>query len=159
VAFEVPQRDPCPFCENVAGRPVVSAALAGAIVDCAVVDDTRETFAFIPPRQRASPHVLVIPTRHAATILDLAPEEAAAIMRHVHRVAAAVTRAFQPAGLNIFQNNGMAAGQSVGHYHVHIVPRYADEPVDPVMTIRDLPLTPLEERRALAERIRRYLPP
>jgi len=97
VAFEVPQRDPCRFCENVAGRPVVSSSLAGAIVDCAVVDDMRETFAFIPPRQRASPHVLVIPKRHAATILDLAAEEAAAIMRHVHRVAAADTRAFEPA--------------------------------------------------------------
>ena len=52
-----------------------------------------------------------------------------AIMRHVHRIAHALSRAFDPSGLNVFQNNGVVAGQTVPHYHVHIVPSYpGDEP-------------------------------
>jgi histidine triad (HIT) family protein len=153
--FEVPQRDPCPFCQNIAHGLTVSS-FDGRVTECAVVEALEATFSFISPRQNGVPHVLVIPTRHAATVLDLRVEEMAAVSFQVQRLAAAITRAFSPSGLNIYQNNGLAAGQSVGHYHVHVVPRYPDQPLT-FTTTRDQPVTPYAERAALAARIRAAL--
>ncbi|HZT05847.1 MAG TPA: HIT domain-containing protein, partial [Chloroflexota bacterium] len=94
--IDVPQRDRCPFCNFVVD-----------LSRFAVVEEMPDTLAFLPPRQSGRGHVLVIPKRHAPTILDLAHAEALAIMQHVHRVANALARAFDPAGLNVFQNNGV----------------------------------------------------
>jgi histidine triad (HIT) family protein len=148
-SIEVPQRDPCPFCENVAN------ARTSAGTPCAVVEELTETFAFILPRQIASPHIVVITKRHAETLLDLTPDEAAAVARHIRRIADAVHRAFAPAGLGVFQNNGVAAGQSVGHYHMHLAAMYPGQP--PYLLARNQPVTPFEERLILADRIREAL--
>jgi len=155
MALEIPTTTVCPFCQNVSGQPVVSRR-DGETVGCAVIEATDDTFAFINPRQLASPHVLVIPRRHRATMLDLTIDEATSIMRHVHRLARAVFEEFSPSGLNIYQNNGSAAGQSVGHVHFHIVPTYAVRP-GRFFSTRDLPRTLLAEREALAERLREAL--
>jgi len=155
VPLEIPTVDVCPFCRNVSGLPVVSAR-DGETVGCAVIETMDQTLAFINPRQLASPHVLIIPKRHAATILDLTSHEATSIMLHIHRLARAVSQEFSPAGLNIYQNNGSAAGQSVGHFHFHIVPTYAGGTVCALST-RDLPRTPLPERELLAGRLREAL--
>jgi histidine triad (HIT) family protein len=144
--FVVPTRDPCPFCENVEKRITTLGT------PCAVVEDLADTFAFILPRQIASPHIVVITKRHAGTLLDLTSDEAAAVGRHIHRIADAVYREFAPAGLGVFQNNGVASGQSVGHYHMHIAPMYPGQP--PYVLARDQPVTPFEERLQLAERVR-----
>jgi diadenosine tetraphosphate (Ap4A) HIT family hydrolase len=75
-------------------------------------------------RQYEKGALLVIPTRHASTVVDLPSD----IVGMVHTEAAilgrAVMRAFGATGLNIFQNNGVDAGQHVAHFHVHVVPRY-----------------------------------
>lgn len=147
--FEVPRRDPCPFCENVAkGR-------TSAGTPCAVVEELADTFAFILPRQIASPHIVVITKRHAETLLDLTADEAAAVARHIRRISDAVYRAFAPAGFGVFQNNGVAAGQSVGHYHMHLAPMYPGQP--PYLLARDQPVTPFEERLILAGRVQNAL--
>ena len=67
--------------------------------------------------------VYVIPRRHAPTLFDLTDGEATAIMHAVQRVAAALLKAYDPDGLNIIQNNGVAAGQEAPHFHMHVVPR------------------------------------
>jgi histidine triad (HIT) family protein len=103
--------------------------------------------------------LLVIPKRHAPTILDLQADEAAAVIRHVHRLAQALIGAFDPSGLNIFQNNGISAGQTVAHYHVHVVPRYPGDPGDKVFHADEVEPTPIEERLAIAQRIIPHLPP
>jgi len=149
MAIEVPQRATCPFCENV------EQGETSAGTKCAIIEDLADTFAFILPRQIATPHLVVITKRHAPTLLDLTPDETASVARHVHRLASAVQRAFSPAGLGIFQNNGIAAGQSVGHYHMHIASIYPGQA--PHILARDQPATPFEERFALAERIRAAL--
>ena len=116
--IDIPKQERCPFCNFIADRSRF-----------ATVAETEETLAFLPPRQNGHGHVLVIPRRHAPTILDLEAAEVQAIMHEVHRVAHALSKAFDPAGLNVFQNNGLTAGQTVPHYHVHIVPTYpGDEP-------------------------------
>lgn len=156
--FDIPVHNPCPFCENVASRDVVSSQ-DGTIVKCAVVEVLEETFSFLSPRQISPPHILVIPKRHAATVLDLTSAETAAVARHAHRLAAAVVKAFQPAGLNIYQNNGAGAGQTVGHYHVHVVPRYFDGRDNRVLSAHELPRTPFEELLVLADRLKNALGP
>ena len=146
--LDIPNHDRCPFCGNIAGRN-----------QCAVVEDLADTFAFLNPRQFGLGHVLVIPKRHAPTLLDLRPEEAVAVMRHVHRVVGAIVGAFDPAGLNVFQNNGSTAGQTVAHYHVHIVPSYpGDPPGGRIFRSEDFERTPYEERLVVAARIIAHLP-
>ncbi len=147
--FVVPEREPCPFCENIA------TGVTSAGTRCAVVESLAETFAFVLPRQIAAPHIVVITKRHAPTLLDLMDAEAAAIGRHVRRIADAIHREFAPAGIGVFQNNGVAAGQSVGHYHMHVAPTYPGQP--PNILARDQPITPFDERLVLAERLRSAL--
>jgi histidine triad (HIT) family protein len=144
--IEIPQRDRCPFCNYIGGT-----------TQFATVEAREDTLAFLPPRQSGLGHVLVIPRRHAPTLLDLDGAEAQAIMRQVHRVAHAITKAFDPAGLNVFQNNGLTAGQTVPHYHVHIVPSYPGDPPGRIFRAEDVERTEHEELLRIAARIAAHL--
>ena len=146
--IEIPQQERCPFCRLVARE-----------TQFAIVEETTETLAFLPPRQNGHGHVLVIPKRHAPTVVDLAGEEAIAVMHHVHRVASAITKAFDPAGLNIFQNNGITAGQTVPHYHVHIVPSYPGDQPGRIFRSEDVERRSYEELVAIASNISAHLSP
>ena len=119
----------------------------------AVVYEDDVTYAFINPRMSGLGHLLVIPKRHASTLLDLEVEEAQALMKQVHRLSHALMRAFDVSGLNVFQNNGVTAGQTVAHYHVHIVPSYPGDPPGRIFNSADVERTPLEERLQIAARI------
>jgi len=65
--------------------------------------------------------------RHAATLLDITPEEAAAVMQTAQRVARAVQAVFDPPGLTLLQANGREGDQTVFHFHMHVVPRHAQD--------------------------------
>ena len=71
--------------------------------------------------------MLVATRRHAATLLDTTPEEAGAVMQTAQRVAHAVQDAFDPPGLTLLQANGREGDQTVFHFHMHVVPRHADD--------------------------------
>ena len=146
--IEIPRPQRCAFCRYIEGEG-----------QAAVVEQLDDTLAFLNPRQYGIGALLVIPKRHAPTVLDLEPSEAAAVMRHVHRLAQALTKAFDPTGINIFQNNGISAGQTVPHYHVHVVPRYPGDPGDKVFHADQFEATPIEERLRIAERIIPHLGP
>jgi histidine triad (HIT) family protein len=146
MTFELPVRDPCPFCENVAGRR-----------DCARLYETGITLGFVNPRQFERGATIVIPKRHCDTLLDLTDDEAVDVIRGVRLVARAIGEAFAPRGLNVFQNNGLAAGQSVPHVHFHVVPRHGDVPAERVFTSADTRITSLDEREIVAELIRQAL--
>jgi histidine triad (HIT) family protein len=146
--IEMPQRDSCAFCNNIAG-----------VIRFAVVEELEQTLAFLPARQHGTGHVLVIPRRHAPTLIDLDSSEAVAIMRQVHRIANAIAKAYDPAGLNVFQNNGVSAGQSVPHYHVHIVPSYPGDPPGRIFRNEEFERRPQEELLEIAETIRTHLDP
>lgn len=66
---------------------------------------------------------LIVPRRHAATLLDLDDRECAEVMRGARRVARVMVELFAPDGVLVYQNNGTGAGQEVPHFHLHVVPR------------------------------------
>jgi histidine triad (HIT) family protein len=70
-------------------------------------------------------HCLVIPRRHTQDIWSLDEEDGIWVWRTVHRVARIVREALDAKGVNLLQASGRAAFQSVFHYHVHVIPRYA----------------------------------
>lgn len=93
-------------------------------IPSAKVYEDELTIAFMDIGQATRGHVLVASKRHAVNLLELTREEAGAVMQTAQRVAAAVNRAFDPDGINIFQANGAPAGQTVFHFHLHVLPRF-----------------------------------
>jgi diadenosine tetraphosphate (Ap4A) HIT family hydrolase len=78
----------------------------------------------------------------------------AEIARLNHRLSHALAKAFPLTGLNIFQNNGISAGQTIPHIHVHLVPRYTTSEAGKIFRERDYRPTAMEERERIAEIIR-----
>ena len=111
--FEMPKRDPCPFCELVVGGRETRH----------VIDSTEKTITFVNPRQFEVGQLLIIPRRHAPTILDLTDDEAHEIMNKLRTAAEALTQTFNPDGITVYQNNGVMSLQEVPHFHIHVVPR------------------------------------
>lgn len=111
--FETPSHDSCPFCEYLAGA-----------APCAFITRGSQVSAFLNRAQFERGALLLIPNRHVESILDLEAGLIAAIYIEAQRIAKGLVRALDAKGLNVFQNNGVRAGQSVSHYHVHLVPRY-----------------------------------
>ena len=85
------------------------------------------TIAILDVMPQADGHTLIIPKTEAENLFDLEPQMAEAVMRVGQRVAQAVRRAFQPDGITLMQFNGAEAGQTVFHFHLHVIPRYAGQ--------------------------------
>jgi histidine triad (HIT) family protein len=144
--INLPQRGPCPFCENIAGRH-----------QCAFIFRDRIISSFVNPRQYCRGAVLIVPNRHAPTILDLDTDEQLAIFRHAQELVQALIQTYQASGFNVFQNNGVPAGQTVPHYHLHVVPRYCGEKPDRIFGEHRFDKIPFDERLAIAEKIKKHL--
>lgn len=76
-------------------------------------------------------HTLVIPVRHEDDFFALTAAEQSAVWEAVTEVRAALEQTLNPDGFNIGLNNGVAAGQTVGHAHVHVIPRFLGDVPDP----------------------------
>ena len=111
--IELPQQEPCEFCEGMAGRDPTWA----------LIDECAHTVTVINPSQYEVGQCCVITKRHVGTLLELNEEEAPAIINAAKRVATALVNLYQPLGVLTFQNNGVYSGQEVPHYHFHVVPR------------------------------------
>lgn len=81
-------------------------------------------------------HTLIIPRRHISSMVDATPEELQAILRALAAARATLDRERRPDGYNIGINDGVAAGQTVMHLHVHLIPRFADDMSNPRGGIR-----------------------
>ena len=81
-------------------------------------------------------HMLVVPKRHVASIFDLPDEEQAALWRLVAQVRGKLMSELQADGFNVGVNDGPAAGQTVMHAHVHVIPRRTGDVADPKGGIR-----------------------
>jgi histidine triad (HIT) family protein len=92
-------------------------------IPCVKIYEDDKTFAFLDVMPQAEGHTLVLPKEAAENIFDLSPESAAAMITTVQKVAKAVKAATGASGLMLMQLNGKAAGQSVFHIHMHIIPR------------------------------------
>ncbi|MFD8496633.1 HIT family protein [Amycolatopsis sp. NPDC059657] len=108
---------PCVFCEIAAGREG----------DGRVLFEDERTIAFLDHTAVTPGHTLVVPRMHAADIWEISADDAAAVMRTVHSVAATIREALRPDGLTLFQANRSAGWQDVFHLHVHLVPRAAGD--------------------------------
>ena len=82
------------------------------------------TVAFMDIMPQAPGHVLVIPRAGATNVLTLSTDDACAVMTTTHLLAPAVQKAMEAPGLMLAQLNGSAAGQTVPHFHMHIIPRH-----------------------------------
>ena len=103
----------CIFCKIVEGE-----------IPSAKVFENEHVFAFLDISQVTKGHTLVIPKVHKENLFELTPELAKNIFEAVPDIANALKAVYNPIGLNMVNNNGEAAGQTVFHYHVHLIPRY-----------------------------------
>jgi len=106
----------CVFCTVDEARIAWSARLAVVIWD---------SFPVSPG------HALVVPKRHVASWADLSDDEKSAIIEGVDEARARIRQQHTPDGYNIGFNDGPAAGQTVMHFHVHVIPRYEGDVPDP----------------------------
>lgn len=90
-------------------------------------DDNYRVIMDISPASKG--HVILLPKKHFANLFEMDDETAKEIMLVVRKVATAMKKALDCDGINILQNNGEAAGQTVFHYHVHFIPRYENDSV------------------------------
>ncbi len=111
--IELPEQEPCEFCEGMAGRDPTWA----------VIDECAHTVTVINPSQYEVGQCCVITKRHVGTLLELTDEEASSIIKAAKRAATALVKTYRPLGVLTFQNNGVYCGQEVPHYHFHVVPR------------------------------------
>jgi diadenosine tetraphosphate (Ap4A) HIT family hydrolase len=107
----------------------------------------------VNPRQYERGALLVIPNRHRETLIDASDEEFLAVQLEARRMAKLVVDQLGAAAVNVFQNAGVKAGQTVAHYHVHVVPRYPDS--DPAKQFReaDYDVVPREQLQAIASKL------
>lgn len=87
------------------------------------------TIAILDVMPQSDGHTLVIPRTPAENIFELDEAMAEAVIRTGRRVARAARQAFSPDGITLMQFNGAEAGQTVFHFHLHVVPRYAGKPL------------------------------
>ncbi len=126
--------------------------LAGEIPSTAVYED--DSFrAILDVNPAARGHVIIITKKHAANIFELPEEDASKIFVVAKKIATAVKKAYNCDGVNIVQNNGEAAGQTVFHVHVHVIPRFQNDTVNIKWKQGDMP----EDMEAVAEEIKAYL--
>jgi histidine triad (HIT) family protein len=100
-------------------------------------------------------HVLVALKAHAENLYGLNDAQAGAVLRVAAKVGRAIRDAFAPHGLSVYQANGKAAGQTVFHYHVHLVPRYEGDGMALTWPVKNPPREKLED---YAAKIRSALP-
>lgn len=85
--------------------------------------------AFLDISQATKGHTLVVPKKAYENLYEMPDELASHVMIISIKLAKAIQKAFNPAGLNLLNNNGEIAGQSVFHFHVHLIPRYENDSV------------------------------
>jgi histidine triad (HIT) family protein len=110
--------DDCLFCKIAAGE----------LPSTRVYEDDR-VIAIMDIFPATRGHALVIPRAHARDVLDVSEADLAAAAAVAKRLAGGAVRGLGADGVTIMQSNGAAAWQTVFHYHVHVIPRYAGDPL------------------------------
>jgi histidine triad (HIT) family protein len=112
-------RDPdCLFCKIVAGE-----------LPSQQVDSDERTVAFMDINPATRGHALVIPRDHATDLLEAGPEDVAAVAVAAQRLARRAEQQLGADGVNLINSCGAAAWQTVFHLHMHVIPRYAEDPL------------------------------
>ena len=115
----MPARDPdCLFCKILAGE-----------LPSEIVDEDERTVSFMDINPATPGHALVVPRDHARDLYELPAEDMAATALAAQRLALRARDALGADGVNLLNACRPAAWQTVFHYHVHVIPRYADDPL------------------------------
>jgi histidine triad (HIT) family protein len=115
----MPAADPdCLFCKIVAGE-----------IPATIVAQDERTVAFMDINPATRGHALVIPRAHARDVHAIDPEDLKAVAAAAQRLAGRAVAQLGADGVNLLQSNGAAAWQTVFHFHLHVIPRYAGDPL------------------------------
>lgn len=141
-ASDPPDHDPdCIFCKILAGE-----------LPATIVDEDERTIAFMDIAPATRGHALVIPRAHSADLLAVDPQDLAAAAHASRRLAARMFERLGAQGVNLVNSCGPLAWQTVFHFHIHVIPRYPDDPLR-------LPWTPtpgdMDEIAAAAQELAR----
>jgi histidine triad (HIT) family protein len=113
----VPDAD-CIFCRIVAGE-----------LPSTIVDEDERTVSFMDISPATPGHALVVPRAHSPDLLAVAPEDLEAVALAAQRLARRAKERLGADGVNLLNSCGAAAWQTVFHFHVHMIPRYLDDPL------------------------------
>jgi histidine triad (HIT) family protein len=106
----------CPFCKMVKNE-----------LDAVVVQEDNDILAIMDSCLATPGHILVLPKQHIENIYDMPSDLGAHLMVIAIAIAKAIKQKLSPDGLNLIQSNELAAGQTIPHFHLHIVPRYQSD--------------------------------
>jgi len=109
-------KDDCIFCK-----------LANGIIPTNSIYEDEEFNVILDLAPATKGHALILPKEHAANIYELPEETAGKVFKLAKKLATKMTDKLGADGFNIVQNNGEIAGQTVFHFHLHLIPRYADD--------------------------------
>jgi histidine triad (HIT) family protein len=132
----------CIFCQIIAGK-----------LPANIVDEDEYTMTFMDAFPVAPGHTLIVTRQHYDNVLEADPSAIAAVGAKSVAIARAIKSALQPEGLGVFQLNGAAAGQTVFHYHMHLVPRNDGDSLQ----IHSRVPGDAEDLRTVAEQLRQAL--
>ena len=110
--------DDCLFCGIVAGS-----------IPSDTIDSDEHTVAFMDINPATAGHALVVPRTHSADLLEIGTEDLSATVVAAQRLARRMTDVLGADGINLINACGAAAWQTVFHFHIHVVPRYEDDPL------------------------------
>jgi histidine triad (HIT) family protein len=110
--------DDCIFCKIVAGE-----------LPAEVIQEDEHTIAFMDINPWTRGHALVIPRNHSEDLLEVSDEDLAHTTAAAKRLAARMKERLDADGINLLNACGAAAWQTVFHFHVHVIPRYEDDPL------------------------------
>jgi histidine triad (HIT) family protein len=134
----------CLFCGIVAGE-----------VPAQIVDSDQHTVAFMDINPATPGHALVVPRAHSADLMEVSDDDLARTTVAARRLADRMRAALAPDGFNLLNACGSAAWQTIFHFHLHVIPRYEDDPLK-------LPWVPgpgeSDEIATIADRIRGVSP-
>ena len=108
----------CIFCKILAGD-----------LPALIFDEDERTIAFMDIAPATRGHALVIPRAHSTDLLSIEPEDLAAVALAAQRLANRAKERLGADGVNLLNSCGRAAWQTVFHFHVHVIPRYEDDPL------------------------------
>ena len=110
--------DDCLFCGIVAGS-----------IPSETIDSDEHTVAFMDINPATAGHALVVPREHSADLLEIGDEDLTAVTLAAQRLAKRMKDVLGADGINLINACGAAAWQTVFHFHIHVVPRYEDDPL------------------------------
>lgn len=133
----------CIFCKIISGE-----------FNSAVVYENEEFKVILDRFPTNIGHVLILTKQHVANIFELDPEVGARLFRLAVQIAGVMKKALGFENMNVIQNNGLIAGQTISHFHLHLVPRYENDKVCIQFNPLDLTDEQIEDvRKKIAEKL------